>query len=175
MTRPIEAASAKWAHIDLNNKQWALPAEMMKMDRDYVIPLTPSAVKILNFLYDISGHRDYVFPSRADPKNHMNSQTANAVLKRNGFKGELVAHGMRSIASTYLNEKTDKLPSEEKRHRSELIEVCLSHKENDEVRAAYNHAQYIEARRKILNEWSDFILESAKGFGTICCIHDNKF
>jgi hypothetical protein len=81
---------------------------------------------------------------------------------------------MRSIASTYLNEKTDKLPSEEKRHRSELIEVCLSHKENDEVRAAYNHAQYIEARRKILNEWSDFILASAKGFGTISCLHDSE-
>lgn len=172
MTRPIEAVSAQWNHIDFSERVWKIPAKIMKMKKDHTIPLTEPVLKILQFMKSISGCNDLVFPSSKDPKKHMSSSTANTALKRNGFKGVLVAHGMRSIASTYLNENTDKMIPIVKRHRKELIEVCLAHKERDEVRAAYNHAEYIEARRKILNEWSDFILKSAKGFGTISNLLD---
>ena len=92
----------------------------------------------------ISAHREHIFPSRNDPKQPMNSQTANAALKRIGYGGKLVAHGLRSIASTALNEAG---------FNPDVIEAALYHVDKDEVRRAYNRALYLEQRREILSWW----------------------
>lgn len=149
MVRPSEAAMAEWSEIDFENKLWILPAEKMKMSKSHKVPLTSSTLRILELMKPVSGHRDYIFPADREPRNHTNPQTANAAIKRMGFKGELVAHGLRSLASTILNET--------KLFDSELIEVALAHQEKNEIRAAYNRAEYVENRREVMSWWSDYI------------------
>ncbi|EOX4710681.1 tyrosine-type recombinase/integrase, partial [Escherichia coli] len=105
VTRPVEASSARWEEIDLDAQQWTIPAGRMKMRRDHVIPLCGQAMAVLEAMKPISHHRDYVFPSLKNPRQPMSSQTANAALRRMGFGGILVSHGMRAIFSTAANEE----------------------------------------------------------------------
>ncbi|ECQ2470539.1 tyrosine-type recombinase/integrase [Salmonella enterica] len=151
LVRPSEASGAKWTEIDLDTKLWTIPAERMKAKREHVVPLSPQALDILEVMKPISAHREYVFPSRNNPKQPMNSQTANAALKRIGYGQKLVAHGLRSIASTAMNEAG---------FNSDVIETALSHVDKDEVRRAYNRALYIEQRKELLSWWGAIITSS---------------
>lgn len=164
MTRPAEAATARWADIDVEKKMWTIPAERMKKRRIHIIPLTDQALALLEAIKPYSGHREYVFPADRDPRKHCNSQTANMALKRMGFEGRLVSHGMRSMASTILNEHA---------WDPELIEVALAHVDKDEVRSAYNRADYIERRRPMMVWWSEHIQEAATGNLSVSAIKDN--
>jgi integrase len=154
MTRPAEAATTRWADIDFSKKIWTIPAERMKKRRTHIIPLTEHALALLEAIKPYSGHREYVFPADRNPRTHCNSQTANMALKRMGFEGRLVSHGMRSMASTILNEHG---------WDAELIEVALAHVDKDEVRSAYNRADYIERRRPMMAWWSEHIQQAATG------------
>ena len=154
MTRPAEAATTCWADIDFEKKTWTIPAERMKKRRVHVIPLTEPALALLKTIKPYSGHREFVFPADRNPRTHCNSQTANMALKRMGFEGRLVSHGMRSMASTTLNEHG---------WDAELIEVALAHVDKDEVRSAYNRAEYIERRRSMMEWWSNHIDKAATG------------
>lgn len=154
MTRPAEAATTRWADIDIEKKIWIIPPERMKKRRTHIIPLTDQAIALLNAIRPLSGHREYVFPADRNPRTHCNSQTTNMALKRMGFEGRLVSHGMRSMASTILNEQG---------WDPELIEVALAHVDKDEVRSAYNRADYIERRRPMMAWWSHHIQEASAG------------
>lgn len=154
MTRPAEAATTRWADIDFDKRIWTIPAERMKKRRPHSIPLTEQALALLETLKPHSGHREYVFPADRNPRTHANSQTANMALKRMGFQDRLVSHGMRSMASTILNEHG---------WDPELIEVALAHVDKDEVRSAYNRADYIERRRPMMAWWSEHIQNAATG------------
>jgi len=165
MTRPAEAATTRWDDIDFNKKIWTIPAERMKKRRSHIIPLTEHALALLEAIKPYSGHREYVFPADRNPRTHCNSQTANMALKRMGFEGRLVSHGMRSMASTILNEHA---------WDAELIEVALAHVDKDEVRSAYNRADYIERRRPMMAWWSEHIQKAATGDFSIAAIHENR-
>ncbi|OCG69462.1 integrase [Gilliamella sp. Occ3-1] len=156
MTRPTEATGTKWCEIDLNNNCWIIPAERMKMGREHIIPLSSQAIDILQIMKPISGHREYVFPSMKLPHNKpMNSQTVNAVIKRIGFAGRLVAHGFRSIASTALNENG---------FPPDVIEAALAHVDKNEVRRAYNRAVYLEQRIEMMQWWGNFVEQSKSSY-----------
>ncbi|WP_441295683.1 tyrosine-type recombinase/integrase [Pseudomonas aeruginosa] len=116
------------------------------------------ALALLEAIKPYSGHREYVFP-------HCNSQTANMALKRMGFEGRLVSHGMRSMASTILNEHG---------WNPEMIEVALAHVDKDEVRSAYNRADHIERRRPMMAWWSEHIQEAATGNLSVSVIRENR-
>tara|TARA_R110000868_G_scaffold410986_1_gene701213 strand:+ start:188 stop:1444 length:1257 start_codon:yes stop_codon:yes gene_type:complete len=165
MTRPVEAATTRWSDIDLEKKIWTIPAERMKKRRPHTIPLSLQALAILEALKPYSGHREYVFPADRNPRDHCNSQTANMALKRMGFAGRLVSHGMRSIASTTLNEQG---------FDSELIEVALAHVDKDEVRSAYNRADYVERRRPMMKWWSEHIQRAATGSLSVAAITESN-
>lgn len=154
MTRPKEAATAEWAHINFDANTWTIPAEIMKMKRAHTIPLTKQMISLLDVMRPISGGQQYIFPSHRDPKKHSNTQTANMALKRMGFKGELVSHGLRSLASTTLNEQG---------FDADVIEACLAHIDRNEVRRAYNRTDYLERRRKIMEWWSGHIEQASYG------------
>lgn len=154
MTRPSEAAGTRWDEIDLEKSLWVIPAERMKKRKAHTIPLSKQALNLLETIKTISGHRPYVFPADRDPKTHTNSQTANMALKRMGYANKLVSHGLRSIASTALNEQG---------FDPELIETALAHVGKDQVRNAYNRAEYIERRREMMQWWSEFIERAAYG------------
>jgi len=154
MTRPAEAATTRWVDIDFERRVWTIPPERMKKRRPHSIPLSDQAMSLLEILKSHSGHREYVFPADRNPRTHANSQTANMALKRMGFQDRLVSHGMRSMASTLLNEHG---------WDPELIEVALAHVDKDEVRSAYNRADYIERRRPMMAWWSEYILKASTG------------
>lgn len=148
LVRPSEASGTRWAEIDLDAKLWTIPAERMKAKREHVVPLSPQALEILEVMKPISAHREHLFPSRNDPKQSMNSQTANAALKRIGYGGKLVAHGLRSIASTAMNEAG---------LNPDVIEAALAHSDRNEVRKAYNRTTYLSQRKDLMNWWGNFI------------------
>lgn len=156
MTRPTEATETKWCEIDFSNNCWIIPAERMKMGREHIIPLSSQALDILKIMRPISGHREYVFPSMKSPYNKsMNSQTVNAVIKRIGFAGRLVAHGFRSIASTALNENG---------FPPDVIEAALAHVDKNEVRRAYNRAIYFKQRIEMMQWWGNFVEQSKSSY-----------
>ncbi|MDY1000135.1 integrase domain-containing protein [Pantoea agglomerans] len=147
LVRPSEASGTQWVEIDFDLNLWVIPAERMKAKREHVVPLSKQALDILEVMRPLSGNRQYVFPSRNDPKQPMNSQTANAALKRIGYGGKLVAHGLRSIASTALNEEG---------FNADVIEAALAHSDKNEVRRAYNRSTYLQQRIKLMTWWGHF-------------------
>lgn len=152
--RPGEAVRARWTDIDEENRFWNIPAEFMKMKRPHKVPLSKEAMRILESMKPISGHREWVFPSIKAPLSHMHEQTANAAIIRMGFGGELVAHGMRSIARTAAEESS--------KFRTEVLEAALAHSKKDEIIAAYNRAEYLTERVELMQWWSNFIQEKNK-------------
>jgi integrase len=156
MVRPSEAAGARWDEIDLGEKLWIIPAERMKKKNngDHKVPLTDQTLGLLNFIKPISGHREFLFPADRNPQQHTNPATANVALKRMGYHKKLVAHGLRSLASTTLNEQG---------HDPDVIEACLAHVDSNSVRRTYNRTDYLERRRKVMAWWSQHIDDAASG------------
>ncbi|MBB1351242.1 MULTISPECIES: tyrosine-type recombinase/integrase [unclassified Pseudoalteromonas] len=149
MTRSKEAAGTKWEDINIEEAVWIIPAEEMKRRRAHRVPLTSATLAILEQMKPLSGHHEYVFPSERNEKSHASTYTVNAAIKRSlGYKNKLVAHGLRSVASTALYEKG---------YDSLLVEACLAHADENETRAAYNRSDYLEQRRPIMLWWSEFI------------------
>ncbi|HBU6510403.1 TPA: tyrosine-type recombinase/integrase [Klebsiella pneumoniae] len=148
--RPGEAVRrTRWADIDIDNSMWNIPAEFMKMKKPHKVPLSKEALRVLESMKGISGHRGWVFPSIKAPLNHMHEQTANAAIIRMGFGGELVAHGMRSIARTAAEESG--------KFRTDVLEAALAHSKTDEIIAAYNRAEYIVERVALMQWWGDYV------------------
>lgn len=154
MVRPSEAAGARWEEIDFTRNTWNIPAERMKKKHPHIVPLTPQALALLENMKPISGHLEFIFPADRNPKNHTHEQTANMAIKRMGYGGRLVSHGLRSLASTTLNEQG---------FDADIIEAALAHRDKNSVRAAYNRAEYIERRRPLMAWWSDHIDAALRG------------
>jgi len=148
--RPGEAVRTRWADIDTDNSMWNIPAEFMKMKKPHKVPLSKEALRVLESMKAISGHREWVFPSIKAPLSHMHEQTANAAIIRMGFGGEIVAHGMRSIARTAAEESG--------KFRTEVLEAALAHSKKDEIIAAYNRAEYLAERMVLMQWWSDYVI-----------------
>jgi integrase len=154
MTRPSEASGTRWDEIDIKSNQWNVPAKRMKKGRDHTIPLSDQAIALLEAVRPISGLTEFVFPSDRDYTKHTNSQTANAALKRMGYGNVLVAHGLRALASTTLNEQG---------FDPDVVEAALAHVDGNEVRRAYNRAEYLERRRTMMKWWSEYIENASTG------------
>ncbi|QIA76045.1 integrase arm-type DNA-binding domain-containing protein [Rodentibacter caecimuris] len=158
MTRPNEAATARYEDIDETTRLWTIYIQKGIKESDkgriHKITLSRQTLALLREIKKLSGGKTYLFPSVKNPQTHVNTQTANAAIKRMGYAGKLVAHGLRSIASTYLNEQG---------YDSELIEVALSHMKLDRIKAAYDRGERLEQRFKLLQVWGDFIEECSQG------------
>ncbi len=146
--RPGEIRSAEWEHIALDAAEWAIPAERMKMRRAHIIPLSEQAVSLLREIEPLTGHGRYVFPSERSPVRPMSENTLNAALRTLGFtKQQMTAHGFRHMASTQLHES--------RKFRSEAIERQLAHVDQNQIRAIYNAAEYLDERREMMQWWAD--------------------
>jgi len=154
MTRSKEAARTKWADINFKKAVWVIPAEEMKRRKEHLVPLTPATLAILEQIRLQSEKHEYVFPSERNKKGHVSTYTVNAAIKRSlGYKGKLVAHGLRSVASTALHEEG---------FDSLLVEACLAHEDENKTRVAYNRTDYLKRRRAIMGWWSEFICEGMR-------------
>jgi len=150
MTRPSEAANTEWKEIDFEKRLWTIPAARMKAKREHIIPLSDEALAVIEVLRPMNGHRQFVFASRTYRWQSIDQQTANMALKRIGYEGKLVAHGMRSIASTAMNEAG---------FNPDVIEAALAHVDKNDVRRAYNRATYLEQRRELMEWWGKKVYE----------------
>lgn len=130
MTRPSEAAGARWDEIDREKLLWSIPAERMKKGRPHTIPFTTQTLALLDTIKSITADSEYVFPSDKTSKKHINKETANTALKRMGFKGRQTSHGLRALASTTLNEQGFDV---------DVIEAALSHVDKDKVLSSLEH------------------------------------
>jgi integrase len=149
--RPGELRGAEWSEFELDGKdpEWRIPASRMKMGEHHIVPLSRQSVALLKELHRITGHGKFLFPSLRTNARPMSNNTVNAALRRLGFSGEeMVGHGFRAMASTCLNEQG---------WHPDVIELQLAHKERNKVRAAYNRAQRIPERRKLMQAWADYL------------------
>ncbi|MCK9296124.1 MAG: tyrosine-type recombinase/integrase [Desulfobulbaceae bacterium] len=147
--RPGELRHAEWSEIDLDRAEWRIPAEKMKMKNPHIVPLSSQAVDLFLELKPITGQDRYIFPSERSKARPMSNNTVNAALRRMGFtKDEMTGHGFRSIASTLLNEQG---------WNRDAIERQLAHAERNKVRAAYNFAEFLPERRKMMQGWADYL------------------
>ena len=157
--RPGELRHAEWPEIDFDEAEWRIPAGKMKMKAQHIVPLSNQALKIFKELKLMTGQRKYVFPGIQSPKDRpMSENTVNSALRRLGYeRNEMTGHGFRSMASTLLNENG---------WNRDAIERQLAHAERDSVRAAYNYADYLPERKKMMQWWADYLdkLKSEKEF-----------
>lgn len=121
----------------------------MKMKEQHIVPLSNQALEILYQLKSFSGHGQYLFPGTRSYQRPISDNTLNAALRRLGYpKEKMTTHGFRSLASTLLNELG---------YNRDWIERQLAHGERDQIRAAYNFAEFLPERRKMMQEWADYL------------------
>jgi integrase len=160
--RTVELRAARWDEIDFDRAEWRIPAERMKMREPHIVPLSRQALELLRELHSYTGGRAFLFPNHRNPKTCMTATTLNRALERMGFNGrgsiDFSAHSFRATASTILNEIGS---------RPDVIERQLAHAERNKTRASYNHAEYLEERRAMMQQWADMIDEMVKGDGKV--------
>ena len=149
--RPGEVRLGEWAEIDLDEKFWRIPAKRMKMRLDHLVPLSTQACAILEELRELTGQGNLMFPGLRSSGRAISDATFIAALRRMDFeKDEMCAHGFRSMASTILNEQG---------YPADAIEKQLAHNPLNKIRGIYNRAQYLPERRKMMQEWADYLSE----------------
>jgi integrase len=144
--RPGEVRCARWSEFDVEALLWRVPAERMKMKVEHLVPLSSQAMAVLSEIRPLTGDKALVFPSPFYPTKAISENTFNSALACMGYKGMATAHGMRTLFSTAANEAG---------HRGDVIERQLAHEERDEVRAAYNRADYLAERRALMDWWGN--------------------
>ena len=145
--RTKELIEAPWDEIDLDKAQWLIRAERMKMKRDHVVPLSTQALAILEAQRRTCRNSAYVWPGR-NIRVPMSNNTLLFALYRMGYRSKMTGHGFRAVASTLLNEQG---------WRHDVIEKQLAHEPENRVRAAYNRAEYLPERIKLMQHWADHL------------------
>lgn len=157
--RPGELRQAEWSEFDLDNAQWNLPAEKMKMREPHLVPLAPQAVAILRALHALTGRGRYVFPSARSPQRPMSNNAVLSALRRMGYAtDEMSGHGFRAMARTVLDEVLH--------FRPDYIEHQLAHAVRDPNGRAYNRTAHLPERRKMMAAWADY-LDALKQGGNV--------
>jgi len=146
--RTIELRCAPWTEIDLDQAEWRLPAERMKMRRPHVAPLSRQAVSLLRALKKLTGRQRWLFPNTRRPATFMGATTINRVIERMGYLDRFSAHGFRATASTMLHEAG---------FDTRLIEMQLAHQDKNKSRASYDHSARLPERRKMMQSWADML------------------
>ncbi|MDE1488775.1 site-specific integrase [Xenorhabdus bovienii] len=144
--RTQELRYARWEDIDLDNAIWEVPEHIMKMRRPHIVPLSQQCVVLLKALKLITGDYPLVFIGRNNRSKPISKESINQVIELLGYKGRLTGHGFRHTMSTILHEQG---------YNSAWIETQLAHVDKNSIRGTYNHAQYLEGRREMLQWYAD--------------------
>jgi len=148
--RPGELRQAEWEEINLDTEEWNIPAERMKTREAHLVPLSRQAVEILQEIKPLTGNSRYVFPSVRSSARPMSNNAILAALRRMGYsKDEMTGHGFRAMARTILDEVLQVRP--------EFIEHQLAHAVRDPNGRAYNRTAHLEARKKMMQLWGDYL------------------
>ena len=160
--RTGELREATWTEFDLEKAEWRIPAERMKMKAPHVVPLSRQSIEVLEKLKALNGGYELVFPG-VRPAIPMSKNTVLFALYRMGYRGRMTGHGFRAVASTILNEMG---------FDADVIERQLAHAERNKVRAAYHRAEYLPERRKMMQQWADY-LDSKKAGADVIPLRSN--
>ncbi len=147
--RTSELIKARWEEINFEKALWIVPANRMKMKREHMVPLSKQALEAFKELKVLNGHRPYVFPGQRDPLGHMSNNTILVALRRMGYGGIHTGHGFRALAMSTILEELD--------YAYDVVDVQLAHGKKSDVAAAYNRAQYLKDRTKMMQDWADYI------------------
>jgi integrase len=156
-TRKTELLEATWDEFDIPNAKWVVPAARMKMKDAHIVPLSEQAIETLETLRPFSSDSAYLFPKFSTTLKPISRTALNNMFSTMGkgkYKGKFSPHGIRATASTWLNERG---------FRHDVIERQLAHSERNQIRASYNHADYLTERRKMMQAWSDFLFPKSVG------------
>lgn len=159
--RTVELRMAKWNEIDFDKDIWEIPKERMKMRRIHIVPLSRQAIGALQQLKQLTGSYQFIFAGRNDVNKPMSEASINMVLKRIGYDKRATGHGFRHTMSTLLHEQD---------YNTAWIETQLAHVDKNSIRGTYNHAQYLEGRREMMQWYADYI-DSLRNGGNI--LHGN--
>lgn len=148
--RPGVTRTLRWNELDLENAIWSISKGREEMKRGYshITPLPTQAVAMLRDIQQLTGSFEHVFIGRNDPRKPISDGSVNALLKRLGYRGRQTNHGFRHLISTALNEQG---------YDSDWVERQLTHGDPDKIRGIYNKATYLEERRKMMQDWADFL------------------
>lgn len=152
--RTIELRASEWSDIDFDKGIWQVPAERMKMRRPHVVPLSSQVRSLLEEIHQLTGRGKFVFPGRNDAGKPMSEASINQVIKRIGYDGKATGHGFRHTMSTILHEQG---------YNTAWIETQLAHVDKNSIRGTYNHAQYLDGRREMLQWYADYMDALANG------------
>jgi integrase len=154
--RPGELRHAEWSEINLENAEWNIPASKMKMRDAHLVPLSRQAIDILMKLHTLTGSGRYVFPSERTSQRPMSENAILVALRIMGYpKEEMSGHGFRAMARTILDEVLQIRP--------DFIEHQLAHAVRDPNGRAYNRTSHLAERRKMMQQWADYLDELKQG------------
>ncbi len=151
--RTNELIGAKWEEINWEREEWHIPKERMKMKRPHMIPLSRQALALLKEIHTLTGDKPFLFYSSRSKARHLSNGCILMALRRMKYQGRMTGHGFRSLASTILNEKN---------FNPDVIERQLAHEDGDKIRSAYNRAEYVLERKKMMGDWADFLDQAAQ-------------
>ncbi|EDQ7802175.1 tyrosine-type recombinase/integrase [Salmonella enterica subsp. enterica serovar Irumu] len=146
--RPGELRQGEWAEIDFEKRLWEVPPSRMKKRRPHCVPLSAQAIAILEQLKPITGHYQFIFPGRIHHSKPMSEMAMNVLIRRIGYAGRVTGHGFRHTMSTILHEQG---------YNTAWIETQLAHVDKNSIRGTYNHAQYLDGRREMLQWYADYM------------------
>lgn len=156
--RTGELRGALWSEIDTKKALWEISAERMKMRRPHIIPLSTQALAIIEQIRAMTGQFPLLFPGRNDPSKTMSEASINQVFKRIGYTGRVTGHGFRHTMSTVLHEQG---------YNTAWIETQLAHVDKNAIRGTYNHAQYLDGRREMLQWYADYMVSLENGSNVV--------
>lgn len=145
--RTAELINMEWDEINFDAQEWRIPPHKMKMALVHIVPLSKQSIKLIENLKPLTGNKPYVFYNHSTAKPLSNNALLSAI-RTMGYMGKMTGHGFRGLASTTLHEQG---------YMHDAIEVQLAHKTGNAVSQAYNHAQHLQYRTKMMQEWADFI------------------
>ncbi len=149
-TRPGVVAGMQWSELNLESKEWHIPAARMKMGNEHITPLPDQLIPMLEGLQQLTGESPFVFPGIRDPINkHMHRDSLSKVLRENGMRDKTVTHGFRATLRTIARERLRIAP--------DVLEAQIAHAKKGEVQAAYDRTQFLEERHKLIQQWADYI------------------
>ncbi|EAP1862749.1 DUF4102 domain-containing protein [Salmonella enterica] len=155
--RTGELRGALWSEIYTDKGLWEISAERMKMRRPHIVPLSVQALEIIEKIRAMTGNFHLMFPGRNDPSKTMSEASINQVFKRIGYTGRVTGHGFRHTMSTVLHEQG---------YNTAWIETQLAHLDKNAIRGTYNHAQYLDGRREMLQWYADY-MDSLENGGNV--------
>ena len=159
--RTSELRGAKWREFDFDRAVWEIPAERMKMRRPHVVPLSRQVIQLLMQQREETAgiETEWVFPNQVRPREAMIECTILGALKRMVYKGEMTGHGFRALAMSTIKERLG--------YRHEVVDRQLAHVQRNKIDAAYDRAQFLDERKKMMQEYADYL-------DNLTCLHTKQ-